>query len=241
MLTETCCLVFVPFDPVKSADPPSNCGTTGTKCSSVICDQTRVARLAVSARNAAFASATPCATAFGSISASAAFTSGGALSSFAFHLALAALPRSPVCRHAARIWSGMTNAGAVHPSFSRAPAISAAPSAPPCAPAVPAFVGAPNPITVLHAISHGLVVSARALASAFDTPSTSCPSTRMVFQPEACARANWSSETLNPVAPSIVMLLSSNSTTSLPSFRCPASEIASCEMPSIRQPSPAMQ
>ena len=45
---------------------------------------------------------------------------------------------------------------------------------------------------------------------------------------------------LSEVGPSIEMPLSSNSTISRPSPRCPASVIASWPTPSIRQPSPAM-
>ena len=50
----------------------------------------------------------------------------------------------------------------------------------------------------------------------------------------------WSSETASEVGPSMEIWLSSNSTISLLSLRCPASEIASWLMPSIRQPSPAI-
>ena len=53
-------------------------------------------------------------------------------------------------------------------------------------------------------------------------------------------RSIWSSDTERLVGPSMEIWLSSNSTIRRPSLRCPASEIASWLMPSIRQPSPAM-
>jgi hypothetical protein len=60
------------------------------------------------------------------------------------------------------------------------------------------------------------------------------------FQPAASKRFIWSVESDSEVGPSMEMLLSSNSTISLLSFRWPASVMASWLMPSIRQPSPAM-
>ena len=57
-------------------------------------------------------------------------------------------------------------------------------------------------------------------------------------QPYASYRFSTSSVKARSVEPSIWMLLSSYSTTSPPSLRWPASEDASDEMPSCRQPSP---
>ena len=61
-----------------------------------------------------------------------------------------------------------------------------------------------------------------------------------VCQPEAAKRAHWSVESANATAPSMEMELSSQNTTSLLSLRWPASVMASCETPSMRQPSPAI-
>lgn len=65
--------------------------------------------------------------------------------------------------------------------------------------------------------------------------------TRCTCQPYASYRLRVSSETAVSVSPSIEMWLSSHSMIRLPSFWCPAVEEASAEMPSWRQPSPAMQ
>ncbi len=68
----------------------------------------------------------------------------------------------------------------------------------------------------------------------------SWPSQDSVRQPDAANRASWSVESDSDTAPSMVMSLSSHRTISRPSFRWPASAMASWLMPSIRQPSPAM-
>jgi len=59
------------------------------------------------------------------------------------HFRRAALPFAPALRQAVKIGSGISNGGAVQPSFSRAPATSSLPSGEPCVAAVPALVGAP--------------------------------------------------------------------------------------------------
>ena len=67
----------------------------------------------------------------------------------------------------------------------------------------------------------------------------SCPSTpRMTFHPYASNRAGVSSVNQPAVSPSMLMWLSSQKATSLCKPQVPASEATSCEMPSIRQPSP---
>ena len=68
----------------------------------------------------------------------------------------------------------------------------------------------------------------------------SWPSTAFTAQPAALKRSSWSPVSAMVAAPSMVVLLSSNSTVSLLSFRRPARLIASWLTPSIRQPSPAM-
>ncbi len=93
-------------------------------------------------------------------------------------------------------------------------------------------------MTVLHAISVGLS-ERRAASIALAMAAGSCPSIFCVAQPDASKRLPWSSDTASDVGPSIEIWLSSKRTISLLSFRCPASEIASWLMPSMRQPSPA--
>jgi hypothetical protein len=66
----------------------------------------------------------------------------------------------------------------------------------------------------------------------------SWPSIDVTFQPQAAKRASWSVESESFSGPSMVTELSSNSTVSRLRRRCPARVIASCEIPSIRQPSP---
>src|SRR3954471_14758884 len=95
--------------------------------------------------------------------------------------------RCPATRQSLRMSSGISNAGAVHPSFSRAPLISSAPSGEPCEEDLPALVGAPKPIVVLQAIIVGLsdfFAAAIALAIACG----SCPSIRLAAQPAASKR-----------------------------------------------------
>ena len=94
------------------------------------------------------------------------------------------------------------------------------------------------PITVLQQISVGLS-DAFAFWIAASTASTSWPSTcGITFQPYASKRFGVSSWNQFTTSPSIEMPLSSYSAISLFSFSVPASEQASCEMPSIMQPSP---
>ena len=61
----------------------------------------------------------------------------------------------------------------------------------------------------------------------------------LAAQPAASKRFTWSTESASESGPSIEMPLSSNSTISRLSLRCPASAIASWLMPSIRSPSEA--
>ncbi|MNN70953.1 hypothetical protein D3C81_1868470 [compost metagenome] len=101
------------------------------------------------------------------------------------------------------------------------------------------MVAAPLPILVLQAISVGfdcLVAQARA----FWICLWSWPSMALTAQPEALKRASWSVLSDSDTLPSMVISLSSHMTQSLFSFRRPARAMASCDTPSIRQPSPAM-
>ena len=81
---------------------------------------------------------------------------------------------------------------------------------------------------------------ARAFVSASSMAAGSWPSISITCQPDARKRAGWFVASAISTVPSIVMLLLSQSTISLPSFSRPASEIASWLTPSIRQPSPAI-
>src|SRR5690606_39405079 len=142
--------------------------------------------------------------------------------------------------HAALISSGITNGGCSQPSALRVAATSSAPSAAPCVAAVPCLFGAPQPIVVLQQINVGRSRSARAASIAALIASASCPSTfSMTCQPYARKRAGVSSVNQPSVGPSIEMPVSSQNVICLPSPTAPASEQASCDTPSIRQPSPA--
>ena len=76
---------------------------------------------------------------------------------------------------------------------------------------------------------------ARSMASRSFTSAMCC-----TCQPYASKRSAASSLHEMSVPPSIVMWLLSKNPMSLPSFWWPANEAASCEMPSIRSPSLAM-
>ena len=122
----------------------------------------------------------------------------------------------------------------------RAGDLGGAQSGAPCAAAVPALVGAPKAMVVRQAMSEGRSSLLRARERGGDGVGVVAVDAIRSPSRAAAKRASWSSEVASAVAPSIEMRLSSHSTISRPSRRCPASEIASCEMPSIRQPSPAM-
>jgi hypothetical protein len=108
------------------------------------------------------------------------------------------------------------------PSALRVAAISSAPSGEPCTLLVPALVGAPKPMVVLQAISVGgrtpcALRSPRKSRRDHGRRGDGVPA-------EALKRASWSVESASDTAPSMVMLLSSQSTISLLSFRWPASD-----------------
>lgn len=130
------------------------------------------------------------------------------------------------------------------PSTRFVAATSSSPSAEPCEASVFWACGAGQAMIERAAMNDGRSVSALAAWSAANRPAGSrsplgsC-STRWTCQPYASYRFRVSSETAVSVSPSMEMWLSSHSRTRLPSFWCPASEDASAEMPSWRQPSPA--
>ncbi len=83
--------------------------------------------------------------------------------------------------------------------------------------------------------------SERAASMAFEICSMSLPFwTRIVCQPYASKRSRTSSVNAQAVGPSSWIWLSSYSAMSLPSRRCPASELASDATPSWRSPSEQM-
>ena len=234
---------MVPLEPVRSAEPPISTGTAATRASSTFCEDWRVASLGFSAMNPAMVFAIVAAiVAPVSVSIGSARRAMAALPSLAARVSQAVRaspPRAPAARQAASTGAGTSNGACGQPSFSRARAISSAPSGSPCVLAVPCLVGAPKPMMVFAAISVGLSDVCAAFR-AVRIAAGSWPSTRTAAQPEASKRRTWSSPTARLVAPSIEIELSSNSTISLAKRRWPASEIASCEIPSIRQPSPAI-
>ena len=91
---------------------------------------------------------------------------------------------------------------------------------------------------VRHEIIDGWSVTDWATLIASRIASVSWPSISCTCQCDARNRSVWLSETARLVAPSIETELLSKNAISLPSFRCPANEIASWLMPSIRHPSP---
>jgi hypothetical protein len=104
--------------------------------------------------------------------------------------------------------SGTVKGGAVQPSNRLAPAASSDPRAAPCTAAVPALVGAPRPITVLHAIRVGFLDRTAKESAAAICPG-SWPSTAFVAQPSAAKRFSVSSVRASAVSPSIETWLSS--------------------------------
>ena len=92
---------------------------------------------------------------------------------------------------------------------------------------------------VLQQINDGLSVILRASSIAARIASGLWPSTSLTTcQPYALKRAGVSSLNQPSTSPSIEMPLSSQNATSLPRPNVPANEQASCEIPSIKQPSP---
>ncbi len=235
-------LTKVRLDPVRSAEPPTSSGVAGTSASSAFWLDWRVASFGlVSAMLLPSARATASCQPSGSLPSSARSNSARMLlcASRFSQARRAPAPRLPAACQRSYRSAGMVNGGSVQPSAAFAPAASVAPSAEPCTAAVPALVGAPKPMMVRQAISVGFLLRV-ANDSAAITCAGSWPSTRLVAQPCAANRFTTSSETASAVSPSIEMWLSSYSTVSLFSRRCPARPIASWLMPSIRSPSEAM-
>ena len=102
------------------------------------------------------------------------------------------------------------------------------------------LLGEPKPIEVLQAIIIGFCIFC-ACFKAFLISAKLCPSTSKTCQLQASKRNFIFSEVVKLVLPSIEIELLSHSTIKFDKPRCPAIEIASCEIPSIKQPSPAMQ
>jgi hypothetical protein len=138
---------LVLLEPVRSAEPPIVSGSTGLITSSTSWLDLRVAQEGFSPAILALKAAIAWSTAGGMSpfwprSNSARSASGIAACRFS-HLRRCDLPLLPILRQAVKIGSGISNGGAVQPSFSRAPATSSLPSGEPCVAAVPALVGAP--------------------------------------------------------------------------------------------------
>ncbi len=94
-------------------------------------------------------------------------------------------------------------------------------------------------MTVLISINDGFSVSALASSIALEMASKSLPSlTKICCQPYASYRAPTFSVKAFDVGPSKEISFESYKTISLPSFMCPAIELASAETPSIKSPSP---
>ncbi len=124
-------------------------------------------------------------------------------------------------------------------------ATSSSPSAEPWAASVFCAFGAGQAMIERIAMKDGLsVTSFAASIASYSACGSRSPSgfgaTRCTCQPYASYRLTVSSETAVSVSPSIEMWLSSHSRMRLPSSWWPAIEDASAEMPSWRQPSPAM-
>ena len=117
------------------------------------------------------------------------------------------------------------------------PSTSSLPKGAPWVFSVPAKFGEPNPIIVLHAIKDGFF-DILALSIALDISSKLWPSIFWVCQPLDLNLDNWLVDVDKLVLPSIEILLSSQKTINLESFRWPAKSIASWLIPSCKQPSP---
>ncbi len=113
-------------------------------------------------------------------------------------------------------------------------------AAKPCTAEVPCLLGAPLPMIVVQATSDG-----RGSASGFVERAADVVRVVAVAARRCASRSRGSARgclrwTRGRSAPSMVILLSSHSTIRRPSPRWPARPIASWLMPSIRQPSPAI-
>ena len=118
---------------------------------------------------------------------------------------------------------------------------SSSPSGSPCAPLVSCFVGAPYAMCESTITSVGRSLSRRNVSNARESISRSFASPmRTTFHPWPMKRVATPSLNVSEVFPSIVMWLLSYTQHRFDSFRCPASDAASAEIPSIRHPSPAI-
>src|ERR1700722_5779305 len=124
-------LALVLLEPVKSAEPPTSSGKTGTSASSTLPEAWRVAILGASLEALAFTWASAARTSGGSPPFRGRENSARALASTAsslfFQDAESLAPRPPASRQNFITSSGITKGGSCHPKRWRAPATSAAP------------------------------------------------------------------------------------------------------------------
>jgi len=153
-----CPLTRVRFEPVRSAEPPSNSGVAGIRVSNTFWPDCRVAIFGLLSAISCFSTATASPQLSGSFP-DIARSKSARWFDVARRLSQARrvpAERSPAVCHIAVRSSGTVNGGAVQPSNCFAAAASAGPSGEPCVPAVPALVGAPRPMMVRQAMSVGL-------------------------------------------------------------------------------------
>ena len=144
----TLALVSVPLEPVRSAEPPTSPGTTGSSFSRTFCEDCRVASLAFSRVKSALSSVDRRDDGAPHFIVDRIGEPGAR---FRIEPLRGLRPsrhrrRGGACRQRAS-WRGSASASrrvdAAKASFSRAPLTSSSPSGEPCVAAVPALLGAP--------------------------------------------------------------------------------------------------
>ena len=232
---------LVRLESVRSAEPPTSSGIAGAKAASARWLACRVAIVGRVSAISAFSAAIASCQASGRRPATTRSNSArsGCFASRFSQARRAAVPRLPAAAQRSARSRGTVNGGCCQSSACFAASDSVCPSGLPLQAAVPALFGAAKPMMVRQAISVGFF-DRSASDSAAKIWAGSCPSTRFVAQPSALNRFNWSSDDASAAGPSSETLLSSHSTVSFSSRKCPARPAASWLMPSIRSPSEAM-
>src|SRR5574340_887467 len=180
---------LVRLEPVRSAEPPRNSGSAGTRALMAFCEALRVAMVSPFSTILAIASAACAVQLAGSSPLMRRSNSATSLEKTALYSATLLLHSfsrpAPLVRasHASYTCLGISNGGYFQPMCSRVAATSSLPSAAPCTSWVSALFGEPMPMTVLQQIRVGLSVTFLPALIAASTAAASCPFTESTCQP----------------------------------------------------------
>ena len=234
---------LVLFDPVRSAEPPTNSGIWEEIWLITISEDWRVA-LAIFLFEQSFLNSFKILLIFDGSFPLILLTYSFLEVPFIllvldFHFLYLPIERVPAINHSLLILSGISNGLYSQFNWAFVSSISSRPKGAPWADDLPCLFGEPKPILVLQAINVGLL-DFWALEIAFDIWFWSCPLIDIVFHWYALKRLTVFSEFDKLTGPSIEIPLSSKKTINFFNFRWPARDAASWLIPSIKSPSLAI-